>query len=349
MLRFITLNKLIQHIILGLALFSAHSWGAVILQYHHVSEKLPAVTSVSEETFKSHLSYIKNNGYNVMPLPKLLNALQSEQTLPAKTIAITFDDGYENNITAAAPLLEQFGFPYTIFVNPQLIDEQKSYVMTWHELRKLAKRGATIANHSAKHDYLHQKLDDESIAEWRARVKQDITWSQQRIKEEIGHDYPYLAYPYGEFNRKLQELVSELGLIGIGQHSGAVGLTSDFTRLPRFPASGIYSNLETLKTKLDTKAFQLQNMHYADSVTSNTKPQITLHFKTKDFHNTQFACYVSGVGQATLVWESKDSVRIQTPAELPKGRSRYNCTAPSIQEPGRYHWFSQPWVIVEQQ
>ena len=347
MLRFMTLKKLIHHTIFGLALFSTNVWSAVILQYHHVSEKLPAVTSVSEDTFTAHLNYLKDNNYSVIALPEMLSALQSGQSLPAKTVAITFDDGYKNNLSAAAPILESFGYPYTIFVNPKLIDEQKSYVMSWQELREVAKKGATIANHSAQHDYLHRKQEGETQAQWRARISQDITWSQARIKAEIGHDYPYLAYPYGEFNQALRKLVSELGIIGIGQHSGAVGPTSDFTRLPRFPASGNYSKLDTLKVKLDTKAFAIAEMAYDNSVTSNKQPQITLHFNQQDFHSSQFACFVSGVGQADINWVNEQQVQITTPKALPLGRSRYNCTAPSISEPGRYHWFSQPWVIVK--
>ena len=213
------------------------------------------------------------------------------------------------------------------------------------KLKELAGKGALIANHTAQHDYLHIKLKDESDAQWQARIKQDILHSQQRIKEEIGHDYKYLAYPYGEFNNKLQALVEELGFIGIGQHSGAVNKNANFTRLPRFPASGFYSKLDTLITKLNSRAFSIKTLDYQDSVTSQNPPTLSIEFEMGDFHKSQFACYVSSVGQAKLTWVNDTSVKINSPKALNKGRSRFNCTAPSIEHPGSYYWFSQPWVI----
>ena len=114
--------------------------GAVILQYHHVSETLPAVTSVSSETFTKHMQYLKDQQFNVIPLNELISQLQAGQELADKTVAITFDDGYKNNYEQAAPILEKFGYPYTIFVNPELIDSGKSYVMTWQQLKELAKK-----------------------------------------------------------------------------------------------------------------------------------------------------------------------------------------------------------------
>ena len=340
--------KKMTHIIwLALVLMTHNVFAAVILQYHHVSEKLPAVTSVSSETFKSHLQYLKTNNFNVVPLDTLLNHLKEGKTVNANTVAITFDDGYDNNITDAAPILEAFNYPYTIFVNPQLIDEQQSYVMTWDQLRTLAKRGALIANHSAKHDYLHKRLQGESQAQWYRRISHDITWSEQRIHKEIGHHAKLLAYPYGEFNNALQRLVSDLGYTGIGQHSGAVGVTSDFTRLPRFPASGIYSNLNTLKTKIHAHPFAIDTVKYSDSVTTQTQPTVTISFAEKPFQNTQFACFVSGVGAATLKWINDSTVSVTSPKKLPVGRSRYNCTAPVKSLPGTYYWYSQPWVVIQ--
>jgi peptidoglycan/xylan/chitin deacetylase (PgdA/CDA1 family) len=338
-------KKLFHLVLITLICLSVRAHAAVILQYHHVSETLPAVTSVSANTFTKHLSYLKEHNFNVIALNELISAIQQGKTLPEKTVAITFDDGYNNNYEQAAPILEKFGYPYTIFVNPTLIDEGKGYVMGWDKLKELASKGALIANHTAQHDYLHIKLKDESDAQWQARIKQDILHSQQRIKEEIGHDYKYLAYPYGEFNNKLQTLVEELGFIGIGQHSGAVNKNANFTRLPRFPASGFYSKLDTLITKLNSRAFSIKTLDYQDSVTSQNPPTLSIEFEMGDFHKSQFACYVSSVGQAKLTWINDTTVKIDSPKALNKGRSRFNCTAPSIEHPGSYYWFSQPWVI----
>ncbi|AQP99600.1 polysaccharide deacetylase [Pseudoalteromonas aliena] len=338
-------KKLFHLVLFTLISLSLRAQAAVILQYHHVSETLPAVTSVSADTFTKHLNYLKDNNFNVIPLNKLLSALQQGQTLPEKTIAITFDDGYNNNYDEAAPILEQFGYPYTIFVNPKLIDEGQSYVMGWDKLKELSKKGALISNHSAQHNYLHIKLENETTTQWKVRIKQDILHSQQRIKEEIGQDYKYLAYPYGEFSNQLQTLITELGFIGIGQHSGAVSKDSNFSRLPRFPASGFYSNLETLTTKINSRAFSITNLTYQDSVTQNNPPKLTIEFKMGGFHKTQFACYVSSIGQANLNWINKNTVEVTSPQALKKGRSRFNCTAPSIESPSSYYWFSQPWVI----
>ena len=267
----------------------------------------------------------------------------SKKNISDKTVALTFDDGFINNFEQAAPILAEFNYPYTIFVNPQLIDQQKGYVMTWQQLRELTKKGADIANHSAKHDYLHIRLENETLAQWRERITQDILHSEKRIQQEIGHHFKYLAYPYGEFNSELQRLVAELGFVGIGQHSGAVGLHTDLTRVPRFPASGIYSDLETLKTKIASLPFSFKVN--VDSVTKSAKPTMTVRFIEKDFNNKQLNCFVSGQGLAKLIWQDEYTVTVSANSPLPKGRSRFNCTAPSISNPGRFLWLSQPWIL----
>lgn len=346
----ISFKQFYHAIFATLLLLPINVTAAVILQYHHVSDTLPKVTSISASDFEQHLLYLRNNQFEVVSLPELITALQTNKQLNDKTVAITFDDGFQNNFDNAAPLLEKYQFPYTIFVNPKLIDEKAHHVMSWEQLRTLSKKGATIANHSASHDYLHLKQSGESDADWLARIRTDIVESEQRIAEETGHNFKYLAYPYGEFNLSLQNLVERLGFVGIGQHSGALASTNDFTRLPRYPASGNYSDINTLATKLNSLAFPLSRKIIADSVTNEQKPSITLHFSERDFTPNQFQCFISGGNSAELVWsEDLKSVTVTAVKPLKKGRTRYNCTAPSKQKSGRYYWFSQPWVVVTAQ
>jgi peptidoglycan/xylan/chitin deacetylase (PgdA/CDA1 family) len=342
--RFMTIKKSV-HCVLALwfVVISNIAHAAVILQYHHVSDTLPRSTSLSESEFIAHLSYLKEQNYHVVPLSQIINAIKNKTPLADKLVVITFDDGYLNNMTEAAPILAKFGYPYTIFVNPQLIDEKKSYVLSWDQLRELAQQGASIANHSAKHDYLHRRLENETLEQWRKRITKDITESERRIKEEIGHNFKQLAYPYGEFNRELQLLVAELGFAGIGQHSGAVGMHTDLTRIPRFPAAGNYANLKTLKTKIASLPFAFKVD--AGSVTQDRQPTLDIEFITKDFYNTQFNCFVSGQSSGLINWTSDNQVTVQAKQPLGKGRSRYNCTAPSKKYSGRYYWLSQPWIV----
>jgi peptidoglycan/xylan/chitin deacetylase (PgdA/CDA1 family) len=233
----------------------------------------------------------------------------------------------------------------TIFVNPQLIDESKSYVMSWPQLKQLAQEGALIASHHLNHDYLHELQHGESLEQWRVRIKQELTTAQARIADEIGHDLPWVAYPYGEYNREVQAIVSELGLIGIGQQSGAVGTTTDWTAVPRFPASGVYANIDTLSVKLNSKAFPIDHIEYHDTVTTDTQPIMTLKFKEKSFHQSQFACYVTGQELADIKWLDKLTVRVSAKKPLKNGRSRYNCTAPTKEDSTRYYWYSQQWLV----
>ena len=100
-----------------------HVEAAVILQYHHVSTAAPKATRVSPKLFAQHLAHIKEQGYHVVPLYKLTQSLENNLPLPDKTLAITFDDGYLSIYSEAFPLLKEYGYPFTIFLNTQPVEQ----------------------------------------------------------------------------------------------------------------------------------------------------------------------------------------------------------------------------------
>ena len=320
---------------------------AVILQYHHVSDHTPQITSISPKKFREHMAYLKYEKFQVIALPEMLDALKKNKPLPSKAVAITFDDGYKNVFENARPILNEYQFPYTVFVNPLMVENKHGSAMTWGQLKTLQDEGVTIANHSQHHDYMVRQERQDSTQYF----SKEILVAEEALRKHLGTSYRIFAYPYGEFSPKLQQFLSQHHFIGIGQHSGAVGPYTDFTRIPRFPASGIYADLNALKTKLKSLAFHLKSK-LPEPMVYEKKPKLSIVFQVQDFKTKQLMCFVSGQGavQPTIEKMGKNQVRltIQAKSALPMGRSRYNCTAPSMSQPGRFYWFSQPWLVMRE-
>lgn len=329
--------------LVGLMTFSAHA--VVILQYHHVSETTPVATSVTPAQFREQMQFLADDGFKVIPLSQVVAAIKQKQDLPAKTIAITFDDGYRSIATTAHPILKEFGFPYTLFVAIEPIKQKVAEMMTWDELIQLSKDGADIANHSWAHEHLIHTLENESQAQWLARIKANILDTEKAIADATGHNFNMLAYPYGEYNQALQEMLTENGFVALGQQSGAAGPYSPLTALPRFPVAGQYADLISLKVKLYSLNMPVIALSPSDPElkAGHWRPELKVTLEMSDISPKQVMCYIQGQGSKAPTWLSENEFSVQADLALPAGRSRYNCTAPSKARNG-YYWFSQPWV-----
>lgn len=320
----------------------------VVLLYHHVAEDTPRITSVTPAEFEAHLSYLDDNGFHVWSLERAVAALQAGESIPDRTVAITFDDAYTDIRTNAAPMLEERGWPYTVFVATQAVDEEQGGILGWDELRDLEERGATLANHSHTHDHLLRRREGESGRDWMTRVRADVETGARRLREETGADNQLFAWPYGEYNRALDELAEDLGLVAFTQASGAVGSLQDSQRLPRFPVAGNFASLDSLKDKLEALPLPVtgQDPDEPERPADARRPELTLQVAEGPFDMARLTCFVSGQGsvEPAISGDGPYSVRLQAPRPLPAGRSRYNCTVPA-EGGGRFYWYSQPWFI----
>ena len=316
---------------------------AVILLYHHVSNSTPKVTSVSPDTFRQHMQYLADH-HKVLPLKQVIEALQNNQPLPDKTVVITFDDGYKNIYDNAHPILKEFAFPYTVFVNPPLIGAV-GYQLNWQQVKLMATEKASFANHGKQHNHLLTKNADESKQGWISRTMLDVEEAEKILEQKIGYSLKYFAYPYGEFDKQLKMQLSAQGYIGFAQHSGAIASYSDFSALPRFPAAGVFSKIKTLRVKLNSLAMPVTNIFPDDPKVALPiqNQKLTFNVKTEDLIPQQINCFQNGQVLNKTIKENTILVNIQ-PIVKP-GRHRVNCTAPSIDETARYYWFSQPFFM----
>jgi len=334
--------------------FVLSSHAAVILQYHHVSDSTPASTSISPKQFEVHLQYLKDNNFKVVPLSELIEGIKNQQALPDKSVAITFDDAYTDILTQAKPILDKFSFPYTIFVNPGIINRNdnndSSHYLSWIQLKALADTGVIIANHGYEHDSIVRITEGLTQEQWLTKQTDLLLKSEAIIKENTGQSWRYYAYPYGEYDMAVQAWAKANNFIAFSQQSGAIDLSTDLTSVPRFPASKPYDKISGLRDKLNSLAFNIsfEGKQAATIFKYKEAKNITFEVETGDFYKSGLNCYISGLGKQKINWHDDNSFSISFSKDLPIGRVRANCTAASISKPGRYYWYSKPWFILKE-
>jgi len=320
---------------------------AIVLMYHHFGvDKYPS-TNIRLAQFDAHLNYLTQAGYQVWPLADVVDYVRSQKPFPSRVVAITIDDAYRSVFDEAYPRLRERGWPFTVFVATDGIDRHFQAYMSWQQMREMQQHGASFENHSATHDYLIRRQTNETVGQWRKRMQDDIGRAQQRIQTELGRAPAFFAYPYGEYDEALAELVSTMGLVAFGQQSGPVGFSADLRALPRFPMAERFAALPDFKQKLQSLAFPVTAIRpWEPVVTTKEAPRMEIKLAKSDARLDQLSCFVSGQGAVAIEWLDRKAqyFAVQAPLALPQGRSRYNCTAPSSQ-PGRYFWFSHLWIV----
>jgi peptidoglycan/xylan/chitin deacetylase (PgdA/CDA1 family) len=134
---------------------------AAILLYHRVADLRSDLwkLAVAPERFSEHLELMRG-AFNVITLRELVESLRTG-TLAPRSLVITFDDGYRDNLHTAKPLLERHGLPATVFVVAGYVDSKREF--WWDELEQLlqAEHGDRPPDHRALRDRLQRLSHDE--------------------------------------------------------------------------------------------------------------------------------------------------------------------------------------------
>jgi peptidoglycan/xylan/chitin deacetylase (PgdA/CDA1 family) len=209
-----------------------------ILTYHSIDTS-GSVISTKPEVFRSQMEHLSENGYQVVTLNHLIRELTKSDSDLTKTVAITFDDGFQNFYTSAFPVLEEYGFKATVFLvtdfcgktndwagNPK--DFPLSKVLSWTEIRELNKHGIEFGGHTLTHPDLTK------IPEF--QLEKEIKDSKAQIEDSIGCEVTTFAYPFGKFNAKVKETVEKSYEAACSVTLGKVHQGSDFFGLERVDA-----------------------------------------------------------------------------------------------------------------
>ncbi len=176
-----------------------------ILTYHSFDYG-KGLLSVSPENFEKQMHYLKDKGFNVIPLDELVEGIKNKRKFPHNTIVITIDDGYVDNFTYAYPVLKKYGFPATIFLITNNLDSNPAF-LTWDEVKEMSKHNISFGGHTKTHVYLPSV------------EKEDILWDEiagckKAIEEHVGIPVNYFCFPLGGFTEEAKRVVRRAGYKG---------------------------------------------------------------------------------------------------------------------------------------
>ncbi len=171
--------------------------------------------AVSPARFEEQLRYLKEQGYESVSVYDIIRYLQGEAILPPKAVAITFDDGYRDNVVVAFPLLQKYGFTATFFINPKPIDDEYPAYMTWAQVAQMSRAGMDVGSHS----YSHPMLTHLSVEE----LAQEVRKAGDAIEQHTGKRPRLFSYPFGTYNRQVIDILRSEGYVGaVTLRSGTV-------------------------------------------------------------------------------------------------------------------------------
>jgi hypothetical protein len=126
-----------------------------VLMYHRVCALAPGAgpllrdLTVHPAKFERQIDYLVRNRYTILTAGEVERAVRLHQPVPTRSVALTLDDGYDDNFTQAFPILRRYGLDGTLFLVSSTVGTQGH--VTWDEAREMRDERMEFGSHSVHH------------------------------------------------------------------------------------------------------------------------------------------------------------------------------------------------------
>ncbi len=222
---------------------------ASILVFHRVTDEIPADGLTVGCTFFRNLCRTLARRFRVVPLAEIFRLARRGAALPMRTVAITFDDCYRDNL-AAARVLAEHSLPATFFVPTAYVGTDHVFPwdrglkrmpnLTWEDVDEMQQLGFEIGSHTVTHADLGAVSEDEA--------RREIVESKAVLENRLGRRVRWLAYPFGDVNNFRADWLPLLAYAGyegcLSAYGGLIYAGGEAAILPRVPVPAFASIVE---------------------------------------------------------------------------------------------------------
>ncbi len=188
-----------------------------ILRYHSVSEFKTSDINVKESEFAKQMDFLKSH-CTVISLEQAVDLMERGELPKAKSVALSFDDGYEDNYKVVYPILKARALTATVFLltgaegserTVKHLQEdlpQHNRLLSWEQVREMTSGGIRFGSHGETHGRLIDLPPEQ------ARLEMEE--SKNKIESHLSQPVPFFSYPYGtaaDLDPRLKSLAREAG------------------------------------------------------------------------------------------------------------------------------------------
>jgi glycosyltransferase involved in cell wall biosynthesis len=215
--------------------------GVPVLMYHAFSEgEEDDRYVISRRSFERQLRLLGALRYRAIPFEELAETLRAGEAPPPRSVAITIDDGYRDNLEIALPLLQRHRLAAILFLVSRRLggendwtkrgDVAKRPLLSAEEAKQMRAGGVAIGAHTRTHCSLPAVAGGE--------VDGEIGGSREDLEELFGEPVPTFAYPYGRFDERAVAACERAGLAACTVESRPARLGDDPLLIPRIEIRG---------------------------------------------------------------------------------------------------------------
>lgn len=207
-----------------------------VLMYHHVSPSAGMITT-SPDNFERQLIWLARHRYRSLSSAEFARHLRGQKA-PARSVLITFDDGYLDNWVYAYPLLKKYGYTALVFLVTSWVNDgpvrhylgqdglpatpahaecerrieqgcSDEVILRWSEIQAMHEAGV-FEFHS--HTHTHTRWDQSvRVAEKNERMREELALSRAALRANLGEVSEHLCWPQGYFDADYVRIAQEAG------------------------------------------------------------------------------------------------------------------------------------------